>query len=61
MTNHFHLLAVSKREDSLSRGVGITNLLYTQYLNRTLGNTGRVWQNRFFSFLGLVNEVPTAE
>jgi putative transposase len=49
MTNHVHLLAVPRREDSLSRGIGITNLLYTQYLNRKLGNSGRVWQNRFFS------------
>ena len=49
MTNHIHLLVVPKREDSLSRGIGIANLLYTQYLNRKLGNSGRVWQNRFFS------------
>jgi putative transposase len=49
MTNHVHLLAVPRKEESLSRGIGLTNLLYTQYLNRKLGNSGRVWQNRFFS------------
>lgn len=49
MTNHVHILAVPRKEESLSRGIGLTNLLYTQYLNRKLGNSGRVWQNRFFS------------
>ncbi|HEY3308237.1 MAG TPA: transposase [Desulfuromonadaceae bacterium] len=49
MTNHIHLLAVPRKGESLSRGIGVTNLLYTQYLNRKLGNSGRVWQNRFFS------------
>ena len=49
IVNHVHLLAVPKREDSLAKGLGSTNLVYTQYVNRRYGRSGRVWQNRFFS------------
>jgi putative transposase len=49
MDNHVHLLAVPATEASLARGIGLTNQVYTQYLNRKLGQSGRIWQNRFFS------------
>ncbi|MBE9536503.1 MAG: transposase [Proteobacteria bacterium] len=49
MTNHVHILAVPRSDDSLSKGVGRTNLVYTQYINRKYGRGGRLWQNRFFS------------
>jgi putative transposase len=49
MDNHLHLVAVPENEYSLAKGVGLTNQVYTQYLNRKLGQSGRVWQNRFFS------------
>ena len=49
MGNHVHLLVVPEKEDSLARGIGLTNQVYTQYLNRKLKQSGRVWQNRFFS------------
>lgn len=49
MNNHIHLLAVPETETSLSRGIGLTNQVYTQYLNRKLNQSGRIWQNRFFS------------
>ena len=49
MDNHIHLLAVPETESSLSRGIGLTNQMYTQYLNRKLEQSGRIWQNRFFS------------
>ena len=49
MGNHVHLLAVPREDTSLARGIGLTNMVYTQYLNRKHGNCGRVWQNRFFS------------
>lgn len=49
MNNHVHLLAVPGTEISLARGIGLTNQVYTQYLNRKLGQSGRIWQNRFFS------------
>jgi len=49
MSNHIHLLAVPETETALARGIGLTNLMYTQYLNRKLNQSGRIWQNRFFS------------
>lgn len=49
MDNHIHLLVVPETETALSRGIGLTNLMYTQYLNRKLKQSGRIWQNRFFS------------
>jgi len=49
MSNHIHLLVLPGTETSLARGVGLTNQVYTQYLNRKLNQSGRIWQNRFFS------------
>jgi putative transposase len=49
MNNHLHLLAVPENETSLARGIGLTNQVYTQYLNRKMMQSGRIWQNRFFS------------
>jgi len=49
MDNHIHLLAVPETETALARGIGLTNQVYTQYLNRKLNQSGRIWQNRFFS------------
>ena len=43
------LVAVPEQEYSLALGIGPTNLLYTQYVNRKYRRTGRLWQNRFFS------------
>jgi len=34
MDNHVRLLVVPREEDSLARGVGLTTMVYTQYLNR---------------------------
>lgn len=49
MTNHVHLLAIPCDEEGLARGIGLTNLLYTQYINGKMKRSGRIWQNRFFS------------
>jgi len=49
MDNHIHLLVVPRREDSLARGIGGTNLVYTQHINRKYGRSGRLWQSRFYS------------
>ena len=49
MTNHVHLVAIPRREDSLQRAVGRTHYLYTQYVNRLHGRSGHLWQGRFFS------------
>lgn len=56
MDNHVHLLVVPESETSLARGIGLTNMVYTQYLNRKLGQSGRIWQNRFFSCVVESNE-----
>ena len=49
MTNHIHLLAAPNELKGLARGVGLTNMMYTQHVNRKYYRSGRVWQNRFFS------------
>jgi len=49
MNNHVHILAVPKKADSLARGIGGINLIYTQYINRKHKRSGRLWQNRFYS------------
>ena len=51
MDNHVHLLAVPEKENALARGIGLTIQVYTQYLNRKRNQSGRIWQNRFFSCL----------
>ena len=56
MDNHVHLLVVPESESSMARGIGLTNMVYTQYLNRKLGQSGRIWQNRFFSCVVEGNE-----
>lgn len=56
MGNHIHILAVPEKEKSLARGIGGTNLVYTQYINRKHNRSGRLWQNRFFS--SVVEEEP---
>jgi len=42
MDNHVHLLVVPEEEDSLARGISLTNQVYTQYLSRKLNQSGRI-------------------
>jgi putative transposase len=49
MSNHVHIVAVPEQDYSLAQGIGRTNLIYTQYVNREYRRTGRLWQNRFLS------------
>jgi len=49
MDNHVHLLVTPETDLALARGIGLTNQVYTQYLNRKFSQSGRIWQNRFFS------------
>jgi len=49
MTNHVHIVGVPTEENSLTKAVGRTHFLYTQYINRMHGRSGHLWQNRFFS------------
>jgi putative transposase len=56
MGNHTHILAIPEKETSLARGIGGTNRLYTQYINRKYNRSGRLWPNRVFS--SIVEEEP---
>jgi putative transposase len=49
MTNHLHLVVVPEHENSLARVLKPVNLCYAQYVNRTQGWCGRLWQERFYS------------
>ena len=49
MTNHIHLVATPEAEDSLSKTLGRTHLMYAQYVHRLHGRLGHFWQNRFYS------------
>lgn len=56
MENHVHILGIPEKALSLAKGIGGTNLIYTQYMHRKYKRSGRVWQNRFFS--SVVEEEP---
>ena len=49
MTNHIHLVAIPREEDSLAKAVGRTHFRYTQYINRMHKRSGHLWQGRFYS------------
>jgi putative transposase len=49
MSNHIHLIATPKNQQSLSKTVGRTHFRYSQYINRMHGRSGHLWQNRFYS------------
>jgi putative transposase len=49
MTNHIHIVAVPRKEDSLSMAVGRAHLRYTQYINQMHKRSGHLWEGRFYS------------
>jgi REP-associated tyrosine transposase len=49
MSNHVHIVATPKDPVTLARAVGLSNLMYTQYINRLYSRIGHLWQNRFYS------------
>jgi putative transposase len=48
MVNHVHLIALPRREDSLSVLLRRVHGRYAQYYNARIRRTGHLWQNRFF-------------
>ena len=46
LSNHFHLVATSDKEDAVSLFMMDVNGQYAAYRNRTHNHTGRVWQGR---------------
>jgi putative transposase len=49
MGNHVHLLLVPETPDGLAKTLGRAHTDYSRWLNLRLGQTGHVWQNRYFS------------
>ena len=50
MTNHVHLIAVPRREESLARAVGEAHRRYTRMVNFAEGVRGHLFQERFGSY-----------
>lgn len=51
MTNHVHLVVRATLGADLRTALQRLNLIYAQYLHRTTGHVGHVWQDRFKSLL----------
>jgi len=49
MSNHVHLIALPRAEDSLARAIGWTHHHYTRRVNFREGWRGYLWQGRFHS------------
>jgi putative transposase len=49
MTNHVHVIAVPLSETSLARAFGRAHNNYSRWLNVTRGDTGHLWQSRYYS------------
>jgi putative transposase len=51
MTNHVHLLITPTRAESVSRFIMALGRRYVQYINKTQGRTGTLWDSRYKSSL----------
>ncbi len=51
MTNHVHLLLTPKNKDGIGRLMKRLGQRYVQYINRTYGRSGTLWEGRFRSCL----------
>lgn len=49
MTNHVHLLVVSREGDSLANAIGRTHGRFAQWQNKRNKWSGHLWANRFYS------------
>lgn len=49
MTNHVHLLLTPKKADLVPRLIMSIGRRYVQYINRTYGRTGTLWDSRYKS------------
>jgi len=49
MTNHVHIIATPQREISLANAFGRTHNDYSRWLNVSRGESGHLWQSRFYS------------
>jgi len=46
MTNHVHLIAVPKKEESISKALQKAHTTYSTYFNQKYGFVGHLWQSR---------------
>ena len=51
MTNHVHLLITPKSSEAVSRFIMALGRRYVQYINKTYGRTGTLWDSRYKSSL----------
>jgi putative transposase len=51
MPNHVHLLATPEVEGGISRMMQYLGRQYVQYINRTYGRSGTLWERRFLASL----------
>ena len=51
MTNHVHLLLTAERATGCAQLMQRVAQLHAQYMNRTYGRTGTLWEGRFKSCL----------
>ena len=49
MTNHVHLLLTPKKAEAVPRLIMSLGRRYVQYINRTRGRTGTLWESRYKS------------
>ena len=49
MGNHVHIVAIPKTEAGLAKALGRTHGDYARWQNLRRGETGHLWQNRFYS------------
>jgi putative transposase len=49
MTNHVHLLVRGLGRHSLARAIGQAHGLHARWMNRRLGWSGHLWENRYYS------------
>lgn len=49
MTNHVHLLLIPPNEDAFARALKPVHKTYADTINKRMGWTGHLWQERFFS------------
>ncbi|HEY5604444.1 MAG TPA: transposase [Gammaproteobacteria bacterium] len=47
MTNHIHLLATPKDQESISRMMQYTGRRYVPYINHSYGTSGSLWEGRY--------------
>jgi putative transposase len=51
MRNHYHVVAIGEKPDSIEKAIGQANHDYSLYFHRRREQTGQLWQGRYGSVL----------